>query len=117
MKSNIVVTLNFEGVHLWPGCPHEEVDFLTVHHRHMFYVRATKAVTHDDRDIEIIMFKRQIQRFIKNLFPHKDDCLLMGHTSCEMLCRQLQQEFDLEYVQVLEDNENGAELFKGEEDV
>jgi hypothetical protein len=105
MKTRIVIKLQVEGLHHWPTCNIEEVNFLKNPHRHIFYITCKKEVTHDDRDIEIIMFKRKIHEHITNKW--KGD---FGSMSCEMIAKYLLNEFGLFYCEVLEDNENGAEV-------
>lgn len=106
MKRRVVVNLQFEATHCWPECPIPEVAFLRHPHRHIFFITAKKDVKHNDRDVEIIQLKRTIQQFLKNRFKNND----MGRTSCEDLCELLINIFNLSYCQVLEDNENGAEI-------
>ncbi len=78
--------------------------FLQFPHRHEFHVEAVKPVTHDDRDVEIIMLKGALRRYCESQFagPHT--------LSCEAMARQLQSVFDLSRCRVLEDGENGAEV-------
>jgi len=117
MKTSIVVRLNVEGIHNWPEARNvfPEVGFLSDPHRHIFHIECKKQVTHDDRDIEIIMFKRDILDYLSVNYstiiaaPTVHD---FGSKSCEMLARELLMEFKLDYCQVLEDNENGAEIWK-----
>ena len=52
---NIIVKLQKEGIHNWDKCPFDEVDYLQYPHRHIFHIVCKKKVTHEDRDIEIIM--------------------------------------------------------------
>ncbi|MDP6698767.1 MAG: hypothetical protein QGH25_03895 [Candidatus Latescibacteria bacterium] len=102
----IVVRLTYEATHSWPACPHDDVAFLRHPHRHLFHIEAKKEVTHANREIEIIRFKREIQRFLE--VGYKGDLETM---SCEDLALELSRTFDLSYCQVLEDNENGAEVY------
>ena len=104
---NVVVNLMFEGVHNWPDCPFPEVDFLKHPHRHIFHITCKKEVTHTDRDIEIILLKRRIETFLILNNPNG----YMGSSSCEMVADKLMSGFDLNYCQVLEDGENGAEIW------
>lgn len=107
MKINIIVKFQFEGIHQWSACPHKRVEFLKYPHRHIFHVVAKKEVSHDDRDIEIIMLKRDMGRTFS---AHKVPAEL-GETSCEQLAVTFIEAFNLNYCSVLEDNENGAEVF------
>ena len=107
-KTRIIVNLQFEGVHCWPGCTIEEVMYLRNPHRHMFHVCCKKYVSHDDRDIEIIQFKHRILGYIERAYPLGQ----LGSTSCEMLANELASRFSLCYCSVLEDGENGAEVIR-----
>lgn len=98
----------FEGIHCWPGCPFEEVAYLRDPHRHIFHITAHKQVFHDDRDVEFIMLKHRVQEYLTTRFPDGR----MGATSCEMLGRDLMEKFDLVQVEVSEDDENGAMIYR-----
>lgn len=108
IKAAVVVTLQVEGVHCWPACPIEDVKFLKNPHRHVFHVKACKPVTHDDRDVEIIMLKRSIQQYLESYYSGD-----FGTRSCEAIARELIEKFNLMFCEVLEDGENGAYLWKG----
>ena len=105
MTTSIIVKLQVEGLHHWPNCNIEKVNFLKNPHRHIFHITCKKEVSHDDRDIEIIMFKRKIQSYINEIWNGD-----FGSMSCEMIAKNLLNEFGLFYCKVLEDNENGAEV-------
>jgi hypothetical protein len=102
--STVYCTVLFEGIHNWPGCPFDEVAYLRDFHRHVFYVKAHKLVQHNDRDVEFIMLKHQLEQYLKEKWPDGQ----MGATSCEMLAEELAIKFELSTVEVSEDNENGA---------
>ena len=115
MKTNVVVKLQVEGLHNWPDAKNvfPEVAFLSDLHRHMFHITCKKRVNHDDRDVEFIMFKRDIIEYLNFKYYDEDKrCLLFGSKSCEMISRELYEEFELEYCSVFEDNENGAEVYE-----
>jgi hypothetical protein len=101
-RVSIIVRFDFEGIHSWPDAT-APVAFLAFPHRHVFHVEAAKDVTHDDRQIEIIQFKKELSYYCRMHYagPH-----LM---SCEMMARELLMLFGLRYCRVLEDGENGAE--------
>ena len=110
---SIVVKLTVEGLHHWPECPIEEVSYLKDLHRHIFYITCKKEVSHTDRDIEIIQLKHKIQDFLKQFWWSKEyNCHLFNRMSCEDIASQLVMNFQLNYCQVLEDNENGAEIIE-----
>ena len=107
MKKYIVVKLQHEALHHWPGCPHDDVGFLRDKHRHMFHITLWVEVNHSDRDIEFIRFKREIQEYLKDRYD-------LGQTSCEMLGEELLEKFDCMAVQVMEDDENGGLVARDE---
>ena len=115
MKTNVIVKLQVDGIHCWPDAEEvfPEVGFLSDPHRHMFHITCKKRVNHDDRDVEFIMFKRDIIEYLNFKYYDEDKrCLLFGSKSCEMISRELYEEFGLEYCSVFEDNENGAEVYE-----
>ena len=117
MKTNVIVKLQFEGLHHWPGVVEhknlEEVHFLAALHRHIFHVTAKKEVTHDDRDVEIIKLKRNIQEYLhRRYWTESANSHYLGSMSCEMLAKELAKFFGLNYCEVLEDGENGAEFIQ-----
>ncbi len=104
MERFIIVKLQVEGIHQWKDCPIEDVMFLKDKHRHIFHIEVRKKVSHNDRDIEIIMLKRQILSYLGK------QPIDFGNQSCEMIAEKILKSFDCTYVSVLEDNENGAIL-------
>ena len=105
MGTEIVVRLQYEATHSWPECPIEAVKFLKDPHRHIFHIKAYKDVSHSDREIEIIIFKREIMFHLDMNF--KGD---FGTRSCEDIALYLINEFSLSSCEVLEDGENGARV-------
>lgn len=114
MKTNIIVKLQIEGIHNWPEASEiagEEVSYLNVLHRHIFYITCKKEVFHDNRDIEFIMFKHEIEQFIYDeYFEYEKKLHVFNSKSCEMIAREILDNFELNYCSVFEDNENGAEI-------
>ena len=107
----IEVTFQKEGLHKYPAALTDpklkDVEFLGYPHRHMFHFRVRVSVTHNDRDIEFILFKRELE----NLYQ---GTLNIDFQSCEMLAEDLTRYITLHYpgreveVGVSEDGENGA---------
>lgn len=115
IKTNIIVKLQVEGFHNWPAAKDilPEVAFLSDPHRHIFHIECKKEVSHSDRDVEIIMFKRNILEYLHATYSKSKIFFVceFGPKSCEMIAEELMKEFDLVYCSVLEDNENGAECY------
>lgn len=109
-RTNIVVNTTFNAVHHWPECNVPGMSYLRSPHRHVFHVRVTVPVRHDDRDVEFIDFKKNVDRLLAN-YNDKD----IGRLSCEDICLVILTQFpEINYVRVLEDNENGAEKYREE---
>lgn len=107
--TEVYCTLQIEGTHNWPTCPFDEVDYLRFPHRHVFHIKAHKQVFHDDRDIEFIMLKHDIEAHLKtHFYNHTKRLCVFGPMSCEMIAEQLMDRFGLSRCEVSEDNENGA---------
>lgn len=111
MKTYVVVKLQVEGLHNFPNAPEifPKVGFLAFPHRHIFHIEAKKEVYHDDRDVEFILFKREIQDYLTSKYYDDDtDCLDFGPMSCEMIAKEVLTNFECTSVTVWEDLENGA---------
>tara|TARA_R110001599_G_scaffold50402_1_gene142682 strand:+ start:425 stop:772 length:348 start_codon:yes stop_codon:yes gene_type:complete len=114
MKTNVIAKLELEGMHNWPGAKNifPEVAFLSDMHRHKWFITAKKEVFHDDRDVEFIMFKRDIIDYLSEEYYNSDTRTHeFGAKSCEMLAKEIMEAFECNYVSVFEDNENGAEVY------
>jgi hypothetical protein len=113
LRRSIVVTFQFEGFHCWPNAP-EEFRYLGKVHRHMFHVRAVKEVKHNERDIEFIKFKREMEQYACDAFgtlqAGSETNYQATTYSCETMAEKLIEVFQLRSCQVMEDNENGALL-------
>jgi len=110
--TTIWVTFSKEGIHCYPAAKDlAGVEFLQHPHRHMFHFKVEIEVYHDDRDIEFILFKREIQSLFDNNGP-----MQINHKSCEMLANDIVGYLTQQYpnrnnvVTVSEDNENGATI-------
>lgn len=111
MKTSVFVRLSVEGVHRWAACPFEEVSYLKRSHRHQFGIKCWKEVHHDDRDVEFIMMKHDVIRYLNSRYHSaKLQCLDFDKMSCEMIAKELIEHFGLIKCYVDEDGENGAEV-------
>ena len=117
LLTNVIVRLEVEGIHCWPAAKEvfPEVSFLSDPHRHMFHVTLKKRVYHDDRDIEFLLFKRDVLAYLKERYYLDIQRIHdFGSKSCEMIAKELLDQFRCEYVSVFEDGENGAEVYLGD---
>jgi hypothetical protein len=113
IKTPVIVKLQIDGCHNFPLAAKvfPEVDFLTDRHRHMFHFTVACKVTHSDRDKEFIMLKRDVIDYInKKYFNDFTRTCEFGARSCEMLAEEILKEFEAEWVEVWEDQENGAKV-------
>ena len=116
-ERKIWITFRKEGIHCYPAAATDpalatgdqyDVSFLGTPHRHIFHFKVWIGVTHDDRDIEFIQFKR----WLLNLY--KDSILALDYKSCEMMSEDLYQQISQKYpdreiwIEVSEDGENGS---------
>jgi hypothetical protein len=108
----IIINTTFEGTHFWEEAP-QEVSYLKNEHRHLFHVRVEKKVSHAEREIEIILFKRKVGEIIAVFQKYTPGVI---NWSCEEWAKRLLQSLEADKVEVLEDGENGAiaELSEGE---
>ena len=94
MVKNRYIKVKFqkEGVHKFPGADKDpkyatgnwdDVSFLGYPHRHVFHFYVTLGVTHNDRDVEFIQFKRELERLYTKNVLHLD------YQSCEMIAEDL----------------------------
>ena len=121
LVTNVFCSLRVEGIHHWPECPHDEVAYLRDPHRHMFHITAHAPVNHDDRDVEFIMLKHEIKKYLlqkyatvtRVTFSSKQICEF-GSMSCEMIAAELIEAFGLRACTVSEDGENGATVYSVE---
>ena len=113
----ISVTFQKEGIHKFPGAVDlPGVEFLANEHRHIFHFKVTMEVFHDDREVEFILFKRELEGL------YTDSTLELDYKSCEMMADDLSEYIVDKYpgrnlvIEVSEDGENGVvqhyEMFK-----
>ena len=115
LKVNVIAKIELEGVHRWANAAgvFPEVGFLSHVHRHKWFITAKKKVRHDDRDVEFILFGRDIREYLNHQYYNETARTHdFEEMSCEMLAREILEEFDCCYVSVFEDNENGAEVYE-----
>ena len=116
-KRMIWVTFTKEGIHKYPAALDDpslatgdeyDVSFLGYPHRHIFHFRVAIMVTHNDRDIEFIQFKRWLEKL------YAEKTLELDYKSCEMMSDDLFDKISEKYpgrdvkIEVSEDGENGA---------
>lgn len=108
----ITVHTSFEGFHRYADAP-DEVSYLRDVHRHIFNVSVQMEVFHADRELEFIMVKHQLDKFISCLPVRvKENAAKM---SCEMIAERIIEYLTVSYgstrsinVSVDEDGENGS---------
>ena len=108
-STHVIVRGQYEGVHCYPEAP-EAVAFLQHPHRHLFHYEVEMEVYHDDREIEFILLKRDVDAFVAtHPWPVRVSCEQMATSIGQWL--QMEHGFDrFLTVAVFEDNENGAKV-------
>ena len=116
-KRMIWVTFKKEGIHKYPAALDDpslatgdeyDVSFLGYPHRHIFHFRVGITVTHNDRDIKFIQFKRWMEKL------YAEKTLELDYKSCEMMSDDLFDNISEKYpgrnikIEISEDGENGA---------
>jgi hypothetical protein len=93
------------------------VSYLASEHRHVFHVRCRKAVSHNDREIEFLLFKEEVKNWIIDRYPSgRNGEALLGACSCEAIAERLLEQFRLAECEVSEDGENGSVVKESEYD-
>jgi len=115
----IWVTFRKEGMHKYPAAATDpnlatgdeyDVSFLANLHRHIFHFRVWLSVTHNDRDVEFIQFKRWLEK----LYSSNEGVLSLDYKSCEMMSDDLYAQVSQKYpdrevwIEISEDGENGS---------
>jgi len=118
-KRMIWVTFRKEGIHKYPAAlddpklatgDWDDVSFLGYPHRHIFHFKVGITVTHNDRDIEFIQFKRWMEKL------YSEGTLNLDYKSCEMMSDDLYNKIREKYphrevhIDISEDGENGAHI-------
>lgn len=105
-KLFVQVQTRFSALHQWKDAP-ERVSFLRNLHRHEFHVRLRIQVNHEDRNIEFLMLKQDLEFLLQS---YKDRVI----GSCETFARMVYATFKELYpnnlieVEVSEDGENSG---------
>ncbi len=114
-RSFITCQYRFEAQHRWEGAP-EEVDFLRTYHRHEFHVHVKVQVYHNDREMEFIQLKRNLEEQTKLWVEQADGHIRSCETTAEAIHLYVLDNYPppqpgsarLVEVLVLEDGENGG---------
>ena len=116
-KTWIYVTFQREGIHKYPAALTDpklatgdeyDVSFLGYPHRHMFHFKVQLEVFHDDRDVEFIQFKRELEKL------YNTGVMQLDYKSCEMMAQDLAKYIQSKYanrdliIDISEDGENGC---------
>jgi hypothetical protein len=118
-KKFIYVQFQREGYHCFPEAgydpafktnDHYDVSHLAHKHMHYFYIKVWIEVTHSNRQIEFIQFRRWLESL------YAGETLELDNKSCEMIAEELYEVIATKYpgvevrIDVSEDNINGALL-------
>jgi hypothetical protein len=112
ISRKIYIRTQKEGIHRYPAAATDpnlsDVSFLANPHRHIFHFHVAISVVHNDRDLEFILVKRNIEDWLSTVYD-------IDYKSCEMMAEDLLEYLRTYYgsnrqyiIDVSEDNENGA---------
>lgn len=102
MAAVVWVRTTFVGFHRWAAAS-GAVAFLRDWHRHVFHVRLGVPVFHNDRDVEFLTLKTELDGYIDSYYRGR-----RFESSCETIAEDLLSRFSGLWCEVSEDGENGA---------
>ncbi len=106
MKRRVETFNAIEGFHHYPDAP-SFCSYLAARHRHIFEIRCSFDVNHNEREIEINETQKQIEAVLHIKFGTPCE---FGSMSCESIAEYLIKSTGAASVQVLEDGYGGASL-------
>lgn len=120
MSKKIYVEVNaqFEGFHKFPKASevfNDSIKFLEDVHRHIFHVSLTVEVFHNDRDIEFILLKRDLQSVLSEIASSMTYAKGVSK-SCEMMCEEIYSKMGRYYPKVFTFKESRDIRIKVSED-
>ncbi len=109
----IIVQTSFTAVHYWQDAPKGEFGFLGNPHRHVFDVKVQVPVAHNDREVEFLQLKSDVDKFVDSQEWEKTNTELPY--SCEEFALLIGRHIANKYkrsaeVLVGEDKENYAKV-------
>lgn len=96
------------GFHRYPTAP-QFCLYLAARHRHVFVVRCSFEVIHNNRQVEINDRQNEIESYLCSKYGRPCE---FGDMSCEDIAQELIEYFGASKVQVLEDGYGGATITK-----
>lgn len=107
MKRKVITYNTIVGFHNYPDAP-AFCTYLADRHRHVFEIRCSFEVSHNNREIEINIMQHYIENLLKSRFGYPCE---FGARSCEDIAEMLLDEYHfMVECQVLEDGYGGASL-------
>ena len=111
IQTSIFINTQIEFIHQYKGAP-EEVSYLRYPHRHLAHIKVEIEVFHNEREVEFIMLKHQVDDFLQKRKMNE-----LTNDSCETVARDIWEFICSEYgsnrtvdITVSEDGENGCVL-------
>lgn len=94
------------GFHNYPDAP-DFCEYLCARHRHVFVIRCSFKVVHNEREIEINKQQQLIEGYLHKYYGTPCE---FGGMSCESIAEVIMADLGANDVQVLEDGYGGATL-------
>ena len=108
-KVTIIINTRFSACHQFLQAPND-VAYLKYPHRHEFHVSVEMEVFHDDREIEFILVKQSLDKFLnEGLENEQMSCEMIASSICKFLANQYGERSMI--CTVLEDGENGGKVY------
>lgn len=104
------VKARFTALHRWKDAP-DEAAFLRDYHRHEFHVELGVKVNHDDRDVEFLKLKNDLQCLLLAVYHNETFDHSCEQVASQILTRYHDAGWDVAYCKVSEDGENGATVY------
>lgn len=106
-QTSVFINTEKEFFHRYKDAP-EEVWYLRNIHRHLLHIKVEVEVFSDDREIEFIMLKHNIDKYLSTMrYDENDSCEILGNMLLLYVLSEYGHERDID-ITISEDGENGV---------
>lgn len=113
LLTQVIVKVRVQGTHRWPEAPLRR-GYLRYAHPHQFTFVASRLVNDPDREIEFHDLRDEVGKAVLRLgsLDLTTGQIHLGEQSCEMLARRVLEATGSEEVEVWEDEDCGARVWR-----
>lgn len=113
LNQTIIIQTELDALHKYVNAP-KEVEYLKNIHRHLFKICVEMEVFHDDRELEFIIVKHDLNEWLNNKYQMKEvaSCEQIANDICDYLTQSYGATRRV-ICTVLEDGENGGKVYYG----